>query len=55
MTTDDVDINGWGQGQPNNHNGNEWCMISLSDFDYLFNDTPCSNWHYFACEKILPV
>ncbi|MBN3315864.1 LYAM1 protein, partial [Atractosteus spatula] len=37
----------WGEGQPNNGGGNEYCVLMSSDGKW--SDYPCSNLWYFMC------
>jgi hypothetical protein len=41
-------------GQPDNLNGNEYCVEVLFKYGFLFNDIPCDD-HYlpFICERPL--
>ena len=41
----------WGQGEPNNHGGNEDCAFINPSGGYKWDDSVCNNNLYFLCEK----
>jgi hypothetical protein len=40
----------WGNGEPNNYNGNEDCGMLNAFGNSLWNDAGCSTSTYFICE-----
>ena len=50
MTTDDINIDIWNQGQPDNFNSVEDCALSHKFFNYLMNDSSCAKFYKFICE-----
>ena len=48
-----MEFSNWSAGQPDNHEGDEFCLELNNGFDYLWNDLPCDSVHnrdYYICQ-----
>jgi len=48
-----VEFSNWSAGQPDNHEGDEFCLELNNGYDYLWNDLPCDSVHnrdYYICQ-----
>lgn len=52
MTRGDMDVAIWSPGQPNNHTGDQYCVQSWAEDNYLFSDIACDAKRQFVCEKL---
>ena len=47
------DYTNWYEGEPNDRNGNEDCLHTWTDYQNLWNDSPCEGWGNWpsVCKK----